>query len=53
MMFLGMIIPAGVVWHLTDGGFNLTQHAGRAWKMFRAGPDRPGERCLFSTDNSR
>ena len=35
MMFLGMIIPAGVVWHLTDGGFNLTQHAGRAWKMFQ------------------
>ena len=35
MMFLGMIIPAGVIWHLTDGGFNLTQHAGRAWKMFQ------------------
>ena len=34
MLFLGMIIPAGVVWHLTDGGFNLTQHAGRVWKMF-------------------
>jgi len=35
MMFLGMVVPAGVVWHLTDGGFNLTQHAGRVWKMFR------------------
>ena len=35
MMFLGMIIPAGVIWHLTDGGYNLTQHAGRAWKMFQ------------------
>jgi AcrR family transcriptional regulator len=35
MMFLGMIVPAGVVWHLTDGGFNLTQHAGRVWKMFQ------------------
>ena len=35
MMFLGMIVPAGVIWHLTDGGFNLTQHAGRAWKMFQ------------------
>ena len=35
MLFLGMIIPAGVVWHLTDGGFNLTQHAGRVWKMFQ------------------
>ncbi len=35
MLFLGMIVPAGVVWHLTDGGFNLTQHAGRVWKMFQ------------------
>jgi AcrR family transcriptional regulator len=35
MLFLGMVVPAGVVWHLTDGGFNLTQHAGRVWKMFQ------------------
>jgi AcrR family transcriptional regulator len=34
MLFLGMIVPAGVLWHLTNGGFNLTQHAGRVWKMF-------------------
>jgi AcrR family transcriptional regulator len=35
MMFLGMIVPAGVVWHLSEGGFDLTQHAGRVWKMFQ------------------
>jgi AcrR family transcriptional regulator len=35
MMFLGMVVPAGILWHLTDGGFNVTQHAGRAWKLFR------------------
>ena len=34
MLFMGMIVPAGIVWHVTDGGFNLTQHAGRVWKMF-------------------
>jgi AcrR family transcriptional regulator len=34
MLFLGMIVPAGILWHLTDSGFNLTQHAGRVWKMF-------------------
>ena len=34
MLFMGMIVPAGILWHLTDGGFNLTQHAGRVWKMF-------------------
>jgi AcrR family transcriptional regulator len=34
MLFLGMIVPAGILWHLTDSGFNLTQHAGRVWKMY-------------------
>jgi AcrR family transcriptional regulator len=34
IMFLGMVVPAGILWHLTDGGFNVTQHAGRAWEMF-------------------
>jgi hypothetical protein len=43
MMFLGMIVPAGVIWHLSDGGFNLTQHAGRAWKMFRQALTAVGE----------
>ncbi len=36
LMFMGMIVPAGILWHLTDGGFNVTQHAGRAWQMFQA-----------------
>ncbi len=37
MLFMGMIVPAGILWHLTDAGFNLTQHAGRVWKMFEQG----------------
>jgi AcrR family transcriptional regulator len=45
MLFLGMIVPAGVLWHLTDGGFNLTQHAGRAWKLF--------ERALSARSTAR
>lgn len=36
VMFLGMVVPAGILWHLTDGGFDVTQHAGRAWGMFHA-----------------
>jgi AcrR family transcriptional regulator len=36
LMFLGMVVPAGILWHLTEGGFNVTQHAGRAWQMFSA-----------------
>ncbi len=36
LLFLGMVIPAGVLWHVTDGGFDVTRHAHRAWPMFRA-----------------
>jgi AcrR family transcriptional regulator len=36
LMFFGMVVPAGILWHLTDGGFDVTQHAARAWEMFAA-----------------
>lgn len=36
LLFMGMIVPAGILWHLTDGGFDVTQHAARAWGIFRA-----------------
>lgn len=35
MMLLGLVIPAGIRWHLTDGGFDVTRHAERAWKVYR------------------
>ena len=35
VMFLGLIVPAGILWHLTEGGYNVTQHAARTWDMFR------------------
>ncbi len=36
LLFLGMVIPAGILWHVTDGGFDVTRHAHRVWPMFRA-----------------
>jgi AcrR family transcriptional regulator len=36
MMLLGIVIPAGILWHLTEGGFDVTRHAERAWQMFLA-----------------
>jgi len=36
MLFFGMIVPAGIRWHLTDGGFDITRHAERSWELFRA-----------------
>jgi len=33
MMLLGIVVPAGILWHLSDGGFDVTRHAQRAWKL--------------------
>ena len=32
-MLFGIIVPAGILWHLTDGGFDVTRHAQRAWQL--------------------
>jgi AcrR family transcriptional regulator len=34
LMLLGIVVPAAILWHLTDGGFDVTHHAQRAWQMF-------------------
>jgi AcrR family transcriptional regulator len=34
LMFFGIVVPGGILWHLTDGGFDVTRHAERAWQMF-------------------
>jgi AcrR family transcriptional regulator len=34
LMLFGIIVPAGILWHLTEGGFDVTRHAQRAWKLF-------------------
>lgn len=35
MMFFGLIAPAGMLWQLTEGGFDVTKLAERSWTMFR------------------
>jgi AcrR family transcriptional regulator len=32
--FLGMIQPAAILWSLSEGEFDLTQHSKNAWKLF-------------------
>ncbi len=41
MMLFGIIVPAGILWHLTDGGFDVTHHAQRAWKLFSSAIAEP------------
>ncbi len=41
MMLFGIIVPAGILWHLTDGGFDVTRHAQRGWKMLLSAIEPP------------
>lgn len=33
VLFLGLIQPSGVLWHLSEGRFDVTKQARRAWDM--------------------
>ncbi len=35
LMFKGMVLPAIVLWKVTDGNFDIVQHAEAAWELFR------------------
>jgi AcrR family transcriptional regulator len=41
LMLFGIVVPAGILWHLTDGGFDVTRHAQRAWELFEAAVTEP------------
>lgn len=34
VMFLGLVQPAAILWEISEGTFDVTQHAHRAWKLF-------------------
>ena len=42
VMFLGLIQPAVILWHLSEGNFDLTWQAEAAWQVFSAaiGPEK-------------
>jgi len=33
MMLFGIVVPAGILWHLTEGGFDVTRLAERQWRL--------------------
>lgn len=35
VMFLGLVQPAAILWHVSDGAFDVTKQAERAWRVFR------------------
>jgi AcrR family transcriptional regulator len=34
LMLFGIVLPAGILWYLTDGGFDVTHHTQQAWRLF-------------------
>lgn len=36
VMFLGLVQPAAILWHVSDGAFDVTKQSERAWKVFSA-----------------
>ncbi|RPI26982.1 MAG: TetR/AcrR family transcriptional regulator [Acidobacteria bacterium] len=36
VMFLGLIQPAAILWHMSAGKFDITRHVNKAWPVFRA-----------------
>lgn len=34
VMFLGLVQPAAILWHLSDGDFDVTRQAERTWSLF-------------------
>jgi AcrR family transcriptional regulator len=34
LQFLGIIQPAAILWHMSDGALDVTKHAEKAWKIF-------------------
>ncbi len=35
VMFLGLFMPPGILWFLSDGGFDVTRQTREAWMVFR------------------
>jgi len=44
ILFLGLIQPAGVLWTLSDGRFDVTGQARAAWPVFEQAIRAPGTR---------
>lgn len=36
MLMLGIVQPGAVLWHLSEGRFDVTRHAQRAWEVLQA-----------------
>lgn len=52
LLFIGMVLPAGMMWHLSDGRFDVTRHAERAWQLYRGALVAEGPWCRGGANHS-
>ena len=43
VMFLGLVQPPAILWHISDGGFDVTHQVDQAWRLFCDAITRPDE----------
>lgn len=41
VMFLGLVQPSAILWHISDGGFDVTRQVDQAWRLFCDAIGRP------------
>ena len=58
-LFLGLIQPGAILWHMSDGAFDVTRHAERGWRLLSdtlrttATPATPRTRQTMSKGNAQ
>lgn len=52
VMFLGLVQPAAILWHISDGDFDATKHVEKAWSVFREAIAKETDDRLRSDDNT-
>jgi AcrR family transcriptional regulator len=58
-LFLGLIQPGAILWHMSDGAFDVTRHAERGWRLLsetlrtKAPPVPPRTRPTRAKGNSQ
>lgn len=53
VVFLGLIQPPAILWHMSDGDFDVTRQAQRAWPLFqRAIQDGAANRAAAAAESS-
>ncbi len=50
VMFLGLIQPAAILSHMSEGEFDVTGHTERAWEIFVEAIRRDEPRPFFASD---